>query len=284
MKMKFLFLICICTLFSINLSYARWPQVDPHAENYYSQSPYSFAGNNSVNNIDPDGRDYYQSTGGAVIWQDNNARTIMINKEKFRNIGPSFSIGMGDGTFANYYQNQFVSTSLWAIDAGLIVLENEKLAGMLLSLKSSLSDLSRLTLMTDLVRKAQLDFINHPITQVAINTLLFVATGGVEGVMALGETAGSLIARKAIKSGIQAVEAGQYNITRTVANKLTARPYINSPSTITNVMRSSQGVPDAFFKGGINYTTPGTFNGAQGMYELGINPRTRTIYHFLFKK
>lgn len=42
------------------MTYARWPSVDPHAENYYSQSPYSFAGNNPVNNVDPDGRDVWE--------------------------------------------------------------------------------------------------------------------------------------------------------------------------------------------------------------------------------
>jgi RHS repeat-associated protein len=36
----------------------RTPTMDPHAENYYNESPYSFLGNNPVNNIDPDGQDY----------------------------------------------------------------------------------------------------------------------------------------------------------------------------------------------------------------------------------
>jgi RHS repeat-associated protein len=32
---------------------------DPHAENYYSMSPYAYTGNNPVNNIDPTGMDWY---------------------------------------------------------------------------------------------------------------------------------------------------------------------------------------------------------------------------------
>ncbi|SFF61464.1 RHS repeat-associated core domain-containing protein [Thermoflexibacter ruber] len=36
----------------------RTTTLDPHGENYYSMSPYSFLGNNPVKNIDPDGKDY----------------------------------------------------------------------------------------------------------------------------------------------------------------------------------------------------------------------------------
>jgi len=83
------------------------------------------------------------------------------------------------------------------------------------------------------------------------------------------------------KIGMQSI--GEYTITRTVANNLATRPYINSPSTITNIMKSGKGVPDAWFKGGMNYKVPGNFNGSNGIWELGINPETNTIYHFLFK-
>lgn len=87
----------------------------------------------------------------------------------------------------------------------------------------------------------------------------------------------------AAKGGMKAIQAGEYTITKTVANNLATRPYINSPSTITNIMKSGKGVPDAYFKGGMNYKVPGSFNGSQGIFELGINPQTNTIYHFLFK-
>jgi hypothetical protein len=32
----------------------------------------------------------------------------------------------------------------------------------------------------------------------------------------------------------------------------------------------------------VNYKVPGTFNGSNGIFELGINTETNTIYHFLF--
>lgn len=38
---------------------ARFTSIDPHAENYYHLSPYSYCGGNPINAIDPDGQDIY---------------------------------------------------------------------------------------------------------------------------------------------------------------------------------------------------------------------------------
>ncbi len=40
-------------------SSVRTPTIDPHCESYYDTSPYAWCGNNFVNAIDPDGRDWY---------------------------------------------------------------------------------------------------------------------------------------------------------------------------------------------------------------------------------
>lgn len=65
------------------------------------------------------------------------------------------------------------------------------------------------------------------------------------------------------------------------AGKL-ARPYMQSPLTIQEIMSISKGVPDATFKGGMNWRVPGMFRGLQGIWKLGINPETKVIYHFNF--
>ena len=61
-----------------------------------------------------------------------------------------------------------------------------------------------------------------------------------------------------------------------------SRPYMKSPLTIKEIMSTGKGIPDATFKGGMNWKVPGTFRGSQGIWELGINPKTNVIYHFNF--
>lgn len=60
------------------------------------------------------------------------------------------------------------------------------------------------------------------------------------------------------------------------------RPYMNSPLTIQEIMSTGKGTLDATFKGGMNWRVPSTFRGSQGIWELGINPKTNVIYHFNF--
>jgi len=57
---------------------------------------------------------------------------------------------------------------------------------------------------------------------------------------------------------------------------------MNSPLTIQEIMSTGKGTLDATFKGGMNWRVPGTFRGSQGIWELGINPKTNVIYHFNF--
>mgnify|MGYP007028759578 CR=1 FL=1 len=159
MPFKFLSLFCFFGLFSVNLAYARWPAVDPHAENYYSQSPYAFTGNNPVNFVDPDGRDYYRSGNGAVVWQDNDRGSITFDGEKYRNIGTSYSERIDDDLYVNYYQNVAISTSSGAVDAERTVLGDPALAGSLLRRNSPLASGAQQGLMNDMIRQGRRDFI-----------------------------------------------------------------------------------------------------------------------------
>lgn len=74
MKMKNLLSICIFSLLTVNLTYARWPQPDPKAENYYPQSPYAFSSNNPINRVDKDGKadDWVRNIqDDKYVWMDN---------------------------------------------------------------------------------------------------------------------------------------------------------------------------------------------------------------------
>jgi len=46
----------------------RWHVVDPHAENYFNASPYTYVENNPIIRIDPDGRDWYEDKEGNLVW------------------------------------------------------------------------------------------------------------------------------------------------------------------------------------------------------------------------
>ena len=51
-------------------------QLDPHAESYYSVSPYSWAANNPLQFIDPDGRDIVGTDGKPVTYRMENSKPV----------------------------------------------------------------------------------------------------------------------------------------------------------------------------------------------------------------
>ena len=71
---------------------ARWkadwyfPTVDPHSENYYSWSPYAYVGNNPMNIVDPDGKDWVfrYAEGKYEAYYDRDVRS---QKDVYRKYG-----------------------------------------------------------------------------------------------------------------------------------------------------------------------------------------------------
>ncbi len=85
---------------------------DPHAENHYGESPYSFFGNNPINNVDPDGRDWYTSAdGSATLWKKGGA-----DIEGYKNIGTSYTQNVGNGAAITFTQNEATSMTFTGID------------------------------------------------------------------------------------------------------------------------------------------------------------------------
>ncbi|HET7176633.1 MAG TPA: RHS repeat-associated core domain-containing protein, partial [Gammaproteobacteria bacterium] len=63
-----------------------------------------------------------------------------------------------------------------------------------------------------------------------------------------------------------------------------SRPYGESSLLINEIMQSGDPIPDPQgVPGLIRWDAAGTMNGSTGMYELVVNPNTKTIVHFLFK-
>jgi len=62
------------------LGIGRFTTVDPHAEDYYSWSPYVYVGNNPIKRTDPTGMDWYEDEEGNVIWQRNQTAPEFKNK------------------------------------------------------------------------------------------------------------------------------------------------------------------------------------------------------------
>ena len=89
-----------------------------------------------------------------------------------------------------------ISISNIPVNAENKVLNNNGLKGQLLSRNSPLSERSKKELFISSIHKDQQDFLEHSVTKATANTLLFVATGGIEGVVSLasnGKTAFNII-------------------------------------------------------------------------------------------
>jgi len=70
---------------------SRWLNPDPHAEKYYNVSPYVYANNNPVLNIDPDGRDWYQAENGNAVWRRSTDKEYTdANGTAYKNIGTQY--------------------------------------------------------------------------------------------------------------------------------------------------------------------------------------------------
>ena len=58
----------------------KTPTIDPHADSYFSESPYSFMGNEPVLNIDPDGMDWYTNWfTGNQVWFDGSDKHLFYS-------------------------------------------------------------------------------------------------------------------------------------------------------------------------------------------------------------
>ncbi len=91
----------------------RWHGVDPHAENYYSWSPYHYAANNPIIVTDPTGMDWYTSTdGSATMWKEGSN-----DIDGYTNIGANYTQNIGSGISVTYAQNEATSMTFTGAEA-----------------------------------------------------------------------------------------------------------------------------------------------------------------------
>ena len=259
----------------------RFETVDPSAENYFKTSLYAYCGNSPISRIDPTGADWYEDKQGNLRWQEGSEAL-----KGYTNIGSSASIALGNDNYLNFYQNGGILANQ-AVNAFDLIASCGKLQNQFLGKTSPLSEDSKSALFNSLNSRS-IDAIARPIGEAA-----FSFGAGEFGGILLGKALGWAVGKVAGKAAAQ-VGTGEFTYTKTAARHFSdivkkgvykgepSRPYMNSSLTIQEIMQAGKGIPDATFKGGLNWKVPGAFRGAQGIWELGINPETKVIYHFNF--
>lgn len=255
--------------------------VDPQADSYPGTYPYAYCEGDPMNRIDPDGMDWYQNANGDLYWKEGNKEI-----DGYTNIGAFVSIRFGEDNYLNFYQNGGIRANQ-AINAFELIASSSKLQNLLLGKDSPLSEDSKSSLFNSLNSRS-MDAIARPIGEAVVG----LGAGELGGAI-LGKAIGWIVGKVAGKAVSQA-GISEYVYTKTAAKHFSdivkkgiykgemARPYMNSPLTIQEIMQAGKGIPDATFKGGVNRKVPGVFRGTQGIWELGINPKTKVIYHFNF--
>jgi len=81
----------------------RFSTIDPHAENYLSNSTYSYVGNNPILRTDPDGRDWFVNNNtGEVIYLKGQSK-----------VSQSFLDDKGIAQNAKSYERLGADIMLW---------------------------------------------------------------------------------------------------------------------------------------------------------------------------
>jgi RHS repeat-associated protein len=157
-----------------------WHSVDPLAEERSWVSPYNFVQNNPLNRIDPDGMlDDWVERDNQVVWDENVTSTNDADLKSGDKYLGKEGYGVNTETGASIHYKSDGTTSEGSFSIG-----EATVTGIMSDHARTMSNP-----VVQAIHQGQEDFLNHPVTKATVNTLLFVATGGIEGVTALGGAA-----------------------------------------------------------------------------------------------
>jgi len=229
----------------------RFTTMDPHAENYYSHSPYAYCGNDPINRTDPTGMDWYKDNSGNYLWTRSSSSTYMYDDVEYTRVGSSMSIPMIDGTYLNYYQNILVSNTSEPNKAFESILGSKKMQNMLMN-SDELAD--------EYKDRLLLGLINHEVNEVGKDI-------AVAAMMAM-----------AVADGAAFIEGGIWTISKGIPlgiKKLSTLFRTNKGLSNPFKNKTFKQIDKMFRSKGYKLNGPDPLNG-KGSYT---NPKTGTRYY-----
>ena len=147
----------------------RFHSVDPLASDYSSWTPYHYVHNNPILLVDPTGMsaDWYEDENKKLVYDETIKSQTDLDTKGIKGEykgEKGYGINEETGALQTYQPDGTITES--------------SLASNDITVKANP--------VTTAIYQGQKEFINHPVTQATINGLTFVASGGIEGVAALG--------------------------------------------------------------------------------------------------
>lgn len=226
---------------------SRFISIDPHAERYYSISPYAYCNNNPVNYVDLDGKDWYRhNKNGNYHWQEGHDEL-----EGYTNVGSSVSIQLGENSYFNAYQNAGVMANQ-AVNTFSLISSSAKLQNQFLGKNSPLSEDSKSELFNALVNQRTSE-IGLEVGQALLTAEMIVSGAGALG--ALGRLGGNLLLRNVVKEmTLWPAASGGRSIINGIEYTAHALERMQPVGTIMKGTASfSRGVPPSVIENAIKY-------------------------------
>ena len=155
-----------------------WLSVDPLSDEYPNHSPYTYALNNPIKVIDPNGMstDWVETTADdgskQVVWKPEVTKPSDVDPKSGDKYLGKAGYGVENGQLTWYGEDG--SKSPTAMSLPEVEIDGGEMSDHARAMHAA-RELG--------IHAAHYEFWNHPVTKATTNTLFFVATGGIEGVV-----------------------------------------------------------------------------------------------------